>query len=144
MRVRFQNNQNGIKNRRRYDNDQITHNNFVENNRGNNSSDIGVDDKFCQSNLNTNIELINNDVAHTSPTRTQAMISLSHVDAVLLQTERAQVTDLNYGLLGEFRLLFDSGAQLNYISPKARSQLQLRYVAVHQVTLKTFGKIWRR
>lgn len=63
---------------------------------------------------------------HTTEFQSQATISLSHIYTVLLQTARAQVTSLNHNISGELRLLFDSGGQLNHITPATRSYLQLK------------------
>ena len=46
-------------------------------------------------------------------------------------------TNLKVGL---FRLLFDSGAQLSYVSPKLKAFLNPEIKAKKEVILKTFGE----
>ena len=42
--------------------------------------------------------------------------------------------------VGLFRLLFDSGAQLSYVSPKLKAFLNPEIKAKREVILKTFGE----
>ena len=42
--------------------------------------------------------------------------------------------------VGLFRLLFDSGAQLSYVSPKLKAFLNPEIKAKKEVILKTFGE----
>ena len=57
----------------------------------------------------------------------------------MLQTARATVTDIQNKQSSELRILFDSGAQLNYIIPEAKDSLGLKTICVHQVTVKAFS-----
>ena len=58
---------------------------------------------------------------------------------VLLQTARAKVSDINNQNLEHFRILFDSGSQLSYISPEVRKKLNLRTIGKRELTIKSFG-----
>ena len=58
---------------------------------------------------------------------------------VLLQTAKAKVSDTNNQNLGHFRILFDSGSQLSYISPEVRKKLNLRTIGKRELTIKSFG-----
>ena len=61
--------------------------------------------------------------------------------AILLQTAQATVSGSGTSNVEtKLRILFDSGSQLSYITPQARSQLQLQSLGMFKVSLKTFGK----
>ncbi|XP_057298583.1 uncharacterized protein LOC130629417 [Hydractinia symbiolongicarpus] len=59
-------------------------------------------------------------------------------NAVLLQTASAEIfsDDKN---CHRFRILFDSGSQMSYISPQAAEKLKLKTIDKKQMCLKTFG-----
>ena len=59
---------------------------------------------------------------------------------VLLQTAVANVYLSKKSESRTFRLLFDSGAQLSYVSPKVKAFLNPEIKAKKEVILKTFGK----
>ena len=67
------------------------------------------------------------------------ILNLSKVNAVLLQTARAKVMSPNNGKATNMRILFDSGSQLSYITPEARSFLQLNSLGMYNIHLKTSG-----
>ena len=56
------------------------------------------------------------------------LVSVSKNNPVLLQTARANVSSTDEKNAKNSRLLFDTGSQLTYISPKARSELNLATV----------------
>ena len=68
-----------------------------------------------------------------------AILNLSKVNAILLQTARAKVMSPNNGEATNMRILFDSGSQLSYITPEARSFLQLNSLGTYNTHFKTFG-----
>ena len=73
------------------------------------------------------------------PENSANMVSLSEIDTVLLQTARADVYSPDGSKHRNLRILFDSGSQQSYISPKARKVLQLKTVKERTVSIKSFG-----
>ena len=59
---------------------------------------------------------------------------------VLLQTAVANIYLSDKSESRAFRLLFDSGAQLSYVSPKVKAFLNPEIKAKKEVVLKTFGE----
>ena len=59
---------------------------------------------------------------------------------MLLQTAVANVYVSDKSESWVFRLLFDSGAQLSYVSPKLKALLNPEIKAKKEVVLKTFGE----
>ena len=59
---------------------------------------------------------------------------------MLLQTAVANVYLSDKSESRDFRLLFDSGAQLSYVSPKVKAFLNPEIKAKKEVVLKTFVK----
>ena len=57
-----------------------------------------------------------------------------------VQTARADVYSTDEKFTGNARILFDSTAQLNYISPHACQELQLIPFTKKEISIKTFGK----
>ena len=57
-----------------------------------------------------------------------------------VQTARADVYSTDEKFTGNARILFDSTAQLNYISPHACQELQLIPFTKKEISVKTFGK----
>ena len=68
-------------------------------------------------------------------------ISVCKRNSVLLQTARAQISTTDESRVVNARLLFDSGSQLSYISPKARAELQLPSLEKQEVVIKVFGSV---
>ena len=68
-----------------------------------------------------------------------SMVNLSEQNSVLLQTATAQVISTNARYSKMFRLFFDIGSQMSYITPKARDQLKLPTLRKHHQITKTFG-----
>ena len=62
-------------------------------------------------------------------------------NSVLLQTACAQVSSTNESTVKIARLLFDSGSQLSYISPKTQKELKLPSLEKQKVSIKVFGSI---
>ena len=149
-----------------FGNDYVSHNNIVSHYGHNNNSVDSLNNNVNVLPFNTNISnsgmnynynqinenSLNNRTRDSIPSeqfvrgkrtdsksQTQTTLNLSEVDAVLLQTARAMITDTDNGRKAQLRVLFDSGAQLSYITPEARNRLCLKSLGVHQVTLKTFG-----
>lgn len=58
---------------------------------------------------------------------------------ILLQTARALITSNKAKCSANLRLLFDSGSQLSYISPRAQKLLNLSTVDSKDILIKTFG-----
>ena len=56
---------------------------------------------------------------------------------VLLQTAQATVRGTENS--GQFRLLFDSGSQLSYVTPEVKKKLKLRTIGKRELTIKSFG-----
>ena len=56
-----------------------------------------------------------------------------------MQTARADVYSPNLIKHAKLRLLFDSGSQQSYISPKARKLLELETLKERAVSIKSFG-----
>ena len=67
-------------------------------------------------------------------------INLSQFNNVLLQTARAKVYSVNEKQCKNLRILFDSGSQLSYITPRARNALDLQTVDQKEIAIKVFGK----
>ena len=59
--------------------------------------------------------------------------------SVLLQTARAQVASVDGKKSTNSRLLFDSGAQMSYVTPRVRDLLNLQTIAKKEMSIKTFG-----
>ena len=59
---------------------------------------------------------------------------------MLLQTAVANVYLSDKSESRDFRLLFDSGAKLSYVSPKVKAFLNPEIKAKKEVVLKTFGE----
>ena len=59
---------------------------------------------------------------------------------MLLQTAVANIYLSDKSESRAFRLLFDSGAQLSYVSPKVKAFLNPEIKAKKEVVLKTFGE----
>ena len=59
---------------------------------------------------------------------------------MLLQTAVANIYLSDKSEIRAFRLLFDSGAQLSYVSPKVKAFLNPEIKAKKEVVLKTFGE----
>ena len=58
---------------------------------------------------------------------------------ILLQTARAHVLSTDGNKNANLRILFDSGSQLSYISPRARKFLELKSVKKAKLNIKVFG-----
>ena len=68
-------------------------------------------------------------------------MSVSKNNPVLLQTARANISSTDEKNAKNSHLLFDTGSQLTYISPKARSELNLAIVGKREIAIKTFGNV---
>ena len=68
-------------------------------------------------------------------------MNVNKIDSILLQTARAKVCSTDEKECQNLRLLFDSGSQLSYISPRARNKLKLKTLGTKDVSLKTFGNM---
>ena len=68
------------------------------------------------------------------------LVNVSKKNSVLLQTAQAQVTSTDEKQAKKARLLFDTGSQLTYISPKTRQVLKLPAIGKQTVVVKSFGK----
>ena len=66
-------------------------------------------------------------------------IPLYAMNSVLLQTARAKISAPDTSNLHNLRILFDSGSQLTYISPKASEKLKLKTIDQQKIQVKTFG-----
>eukprot|EP00111_Clytia_hemisphaerica_P012697 TCONS_00037364-protein len=58
---------------------------------------------------------------------------------VLLQTAKATVRGTENESSGQYRILFDSGSQLSYVTPEVRKELKLRTIGKRELTIKSFG-----
>ena len=72
---------------------------------------------------------------------TESLISVCKRNSVLLQTARAQISSTDEAETKNIRLLFDSGSQSSYITPKARDALKLRPLGKQTVSIKVFGNV---
>ena len=70
-----------------------------------------------------------------------ALLNVNKIDSILLQTARAKVCSTDEKECQNLRLLFDSGSQLSYISPRARNKLKLKTLGTKDMSLKTFGNM---
>ena len=68
--------------------------------------------------------------AHTSNDKTR----------ILLQTARANISDVDNCMQVHSRILFDSGSQKSYISETVRNKLKLKTVRTERVIINTFGQ----
>ena len=68
-----------------------------------------------------------------------ANVSLSKVNAVLLQTAKAEISSMDGNRSAEVRILFDGGSQQTYICPKTRNLLKLKTEKKRTVNIKSFG-----
>ena len=64
-------------------------------------------------------------------------LNISKTTSVLLQTARGDVFSEKRTV--NLRMLFDSGSQQTYISPKARDRLELKTMGTKKINIKTFG-----
>lgn len=58
---------------------------------------------------------------------------------ILLQTARASVFSNDKSVSKSFRILFDTGSQLSYVSPKVKDCLNLKPLSQSKVSVKVFG-----
>ena len=70
---------------------------------------------------------------------TSEVLKALKLNSVLLQTAQAQVFSVDEKRAGNFRILFDNGSQMTYISPRARSILTLKTICEKKMSIKTFG-----
>ena len=78
---------------------------------------------------------------HSKEKNTESNVSLViDRNQILLQTARARVSSVDDKNFANLRILFDSGSQLSYISPRARKILKLKTEKTRSVNLKTFGE----
>jgi len=73
-----------------------------------------------------------------APLETQSNYASSG-GTVLLQTAQAKVRDMKGENSGHYRILFDSGSQLSYVTPDVRKKLKLRTIGKRELTIKSFG-----
>ena len=73
---------------------------------------------------------ISNELGNNNENQRQTTLNLSCVIA----------TSTNQNIMEEkLQILFDSGSQLNYVTPEAKKSLQLQTLGTYNVVLKTFG-----
>ena len=58
---------------------------------------------------------------------------------VLLQTSRANISSVDEKNKKNSRIMFDTGSQLSYISPKTRDELKLPTLTKSEISVTTFG-----
>ena len=103
---------------------------------------------ICFSKINTQGDkhdqvvqkLENESISTNVANSTEDGLNLFKNDSVLLQTARAQVSSVNERNSKNLRILFDSGSQLSYISPRARDHLNLETICQKDISIKVFGK----
>ena len=66
-------------------------------------------------------------------------LKVNHINSVLLQTARASVLSTDEKHSSNLRILFDSGSQNSFISPRARKILNLETTTSKNMTIKAFG-----
>ena len=77
---------------------------------------------------------------HVSETATHVAGSENKVlNPVLLQTAVTNVSSTDEKHSHKVRLLFDSGSQMSYVSPRVRDLLKLETVQTKEMSIKTFG-----
>ena len=67
-------------------------------------------------------------------------ISINRINSVILQTARANIFSTDEKHSSNARVLFDSGSQLNYITPELHNHLKLKSLGKQKVSIKTFGQ----
>ena len=60
-------------------------------------------------------------------------------NTVLLQTAKAKIENTEKSKLREGRILFDSGSQLSYVTPKLSEKLKLKTIGKKELCIQTFG-----
>ena len=119
-------------------NSNINEGMFAHNMCNNNGSNINnnTNTQYLQPQLQQTVQSRVNDNIR-SPT----ILNLSRIDAILLQTARANFTSDNNNSrkVAKLRIIFDSGSRLSYITPEARNSLQLESLGWFTIALKTFG-----
>lgn len=87
--------------------------------------------------INAEMSSLPEDVVET-PNENEGTL-LSSGDTVLMQTAKTVVHNLSKPKTEEIRLLLDSGSQRTYITKALGRKLNLKFVAVEQVSIVTFG-----
>ena len=89
----------------------------------------------------TESEKLNSQASKNTETEEQETVTnfSSVTNNVLLQTAKAVVSSSDEKHSKTARLLFDTGAQLSYVSPKTRDDLKLPSIGQRTVEIKTFG-----
>ena len=72
---------------------------------------------------------------------TSNAINVSRNDSVFLQTARAKITSVDKRNCQNFRILFDNGSQLSYISPQGAKNLNLKLLGKKNIVVKIFGNV---
>ena len=96
---------------------------------------------FERKNKDQTLNYNNNKIDQAANSSKLTLVSVSKNNPVLLQTARANVSSTDKKNTKNSRLLFDTGSQLTYISPKARSELNLATVGKREIAIKTFGNV---
>ena len=67
------------------------------------------------------------------------LLTNNELNSVLFMTARAQAYSLDNKKVANVRILFDSGSQLSYVTPRARSIIDLKTIGKKDMCVKTFG-----
>ena len=72
---------------------------------------------------------------------TSNLINVPKNDLIFLQTARAKASSVDERNCQNFRILFDNGSQLSYISPQAAKNLNLKSLGKKDIVVKIFGNV---
>ena len=72
---------------------------------------------------------------------TSNLINVPKNDSIFLQTARSEISSLDKRNCQNFRILFDNGSQLSYISPEAAKNLSFKALGKKEIVVKIFGNV---
>ena len=72
---------------------------------------------------------------------TSNLINVPKNDSIFLQTARSEISSVDKRNCQNFRILFDNGSQLSYISPQAAKNLSFKALGKKEIVVKIFGNV---
>ena len=93
----------------------------------------------CKKRHHMSICDFDNSVGESSTNLASGYLKVNQINSVLLQTARAYILSTDEKHSRNLRILFDSGSQNSFITPKARALLNLEIVTSKDMAIKAFG-----
>ena len=93
----------------------------------------------CKKRHHMSICDFDNSVEEGSTNLASSYLKVNQINSVLLQTARAYILSTDEKYSRNLRILFDSGSQNSFITPKARALLNLEIVTSKDMSIKEFG-----